>query len=328
MAKNHGGAYPLDGDAQVDEGTNLELAKSNKEINSIEVTGAASVANEQIHTLLEGSNDEELRARLKENLNASFVGEFDEDGLAVGQLNQGTAYDKFFIVKRDGTVLNNEYYDWAPHFTEGLAEVSQNHKWFFINKEGKQAFPGTFDRAGSFKEGIAIVERGDKQIFINKEGEQAVPGQYNIAHEFSEGLAVVAIAKENEGHKWFFINKEGMPAFPAVFSHADDFKANGYARVYNKGRSFFINKKGEELKYKERQLSEGLRLVSTPEGKSLYLNEEYEPVSNGVYLDAKPYSEGLAAVLREGEWKLSAGEAPSKEPDKWIFIDKNGDPVS
>lgn len=143
-----------------------------------------------------------------------------------------------------GRVVIAPTYDEANAFSQGLAAVKLGSKYGFINKTGELVIPFKFNLAWSFSDDLALVEYADNQEgFINFQGKVVIPLRYEYAGMFSEGLAWVS---DHKG-KYGFIDKTGKIVIPLQYDDVNPFN-NGKAQVKLDSRSFYIDKKGNEIR--------------------------------------------------------------------------------
>jgi hypothetical protein len=250
-------------------------------------------------------------------------------------------------------------------FHEGLAAVHdlghpdcEGYGWSFINRQGVMVIPpeavyatGRSDfirEAPRFSEGLA----GLPGRFINRDGQVAIKGDWGSCHgNFHEGLAAVGRSDDQLNcTSWGFINTDGK----MVIAYGSD---NGSSSGY------YVSNIGPELAF-----SDGLAAVR-PEPVT-HRAESGEWVLGGWgYIDhdgrarippewdlclelvicsrvAGQFSEGLAAVGRDGKWgfidktgKIAlpfawdyasgflAGRARVEQKKRWGFVDRNGIPL-
>jgi hypothetical protein len=67
-------------------------------------------------------------------------------------------------------------------------------KWGYIDKSGKIVIEPQFDWALHFTEGLAAVKVKGKYGFLDQTGKMVIQPQYHEARNLSEGLAPVGIA--------------------------------------------------------------------------------------------------------------------------------------
>lgn len=151
-------------------------------------------------------------------------------------------------------------------------------------------------------EGLIAVVRDGKFGYADRNGEIVVPAQCELADPFSDGLAGVVL----DG-KWGFIDRTGKLIIDPKFDVGGVFQ-NGLAMIAesDRGRPFFINKKGEvvsewpyvfEKRYRASVFSEGLWCRRDPSTKRYgYSNVAGNWAITPTFNTAWVFSEGLAAV--------------------------------
>jgi len=87
------------------------------------------------------------------------------NGYRIGYLNGKSA-----IINTKGTVVNEELYDSARFFYNGLASVKQNGKWGYINEAGVVIVDFVYDHTDDFIETLAEVQQGNKLLLIDIAG--------------------------------------------------------------------------------------------------------------------------------------------------------------
>ncbi|MBI1272266.1 hypothetical protein GC174_17705 [bacterium] len=186
----------------------------------------------------------------------------------------------YTFINKDGSFLTKLRYEDADDFCQGMARVKKDKRIGFIDKSGNQKIPCKFDAAENFSEGLAAAREnfGDQWGYIDKSGKYVIEPRFTMAFPFKEGLARVVV-----NNKTGYIEKKGNFLIEPIYENGGDFE-NGKALVRtgdsDKTSQTFIDRKGQKLF-----------------GKS--------------FIEALPFSEGLAAVKPEG------GEL-------WGFIDAGG----
>ena len=233
----------------------------------------------------------------KETINVLYSGgvrNFKEGFAAV--LNSDHKYG--FINKMGAEVIPCQF-DYAEHFSEGLANIRISDNWGFVDRTGKIVIPCKYSSAGNFSEKLARVSINCKYGFIDKTGNEVIPCQFDYAGHFSEGLANIQI-----GGKYGFINQLGEIVISCKYSLAGSF-SEGLASVEINDKIGFIDKTGEIVipcKYSFRfhceSFSDGLVLVSKEFlGSQYFINKKGEViVPPNKYRDIKPFHDGLACV--------------------------------
>ena len=157
------------------------------------------------------------------------------EGWAILHDNHG-----YFYVSEDGHKrLNDESFEDANAFSEGLASVKINGKYGFIDKSGNIVINPNFEDANAFSEGLAYVKINGKYGFIDKSGNIVINPNFEDANAFSEGLASVEI-----NGKYGFIDKSGNIVINPNFEDANAF-SEGLASVMINGKYGFIDKTGK-----------------------------------------------------------------------------------
>ena len=152
-------------------------------------------------------------------------------------------------------------------FSEGLGRFRSNGRHGYCDLEGKVAIEPQFDFARHFSEGLACVTDDNYRWgCINKTGKFVIEPQYDYISHFSNGLAVAFT--ENE---MLWIDKAGQVMSRSKRRHCwiGDFKEE-MATASNTRRYGYINKNGETVialkYYHAREFSEGLAAVSILKG--------------------------------------------------------------
>ncbi len=169
--------------------------------------------------------------------------------------------NKYGFINVQGVFVIQPAYDFAESFSGGLAAVGKGTitaaSWGYIDKTGKEKVPLTYKSAGSFREGRGLVQQADGLFgYIDVAGKVVIPFVYLEAGTFSEGLAWAFKGKEEMSGglikrkirtgKFGYVNLAGKEVIPFVFDKVMDF-SKGKAKVEKEGRSFWINKEGQEI---------------------------------------------------------------------------------
>ena len=169
----------------------------------------------------------------------------------------------------------------ASPFQAGRAVVAKDGAYGFVDENGKEVVPPVYDALNSYADGYARARVGDAYTFVNEKGEEFDSYYFN-AFDFAEGHAAVL---DHRG--WYYVSGPAEPTKPVIFIEAYSFVnglarvkladgytyitpsylddpsedtkpfgryqlatdfAEGRARVTQNGRSFIIDKHGEEVK--------------------------------------------------------------------------------
>lgn len=243
-----------------------------------------------------------------------FLYERAEDfkgGMAVVAARRTTRSDALsygYINKSGEEVIPLQFSD-ARNFVEGVAPVEKGQLWGFINDSGKFLLSPIFSDARCFSEGLAAVKRNDLWGFVDKSGKFVIEPRFGDAGRFLDGAAAVQLPGQTY---WGFINKNGdliitceYTGNSAEFGFSAGF-ANCWSQKYGNEKNYLIDKSGKP----------GLRLVAgTPVGsfsedrivvkndedKYGYADQNGNMVVQFMYDKAFAFSEGLAAVIKDGK---------------------------
>lgn len=120
-----------------------------------------------------------------------------------------------------GQRLNDQSYDEAKNFSEGLARVKQAGKWGFVNVQGQAEVPITYELVLPMLNGMAVVKGPSGYAYINRKGEVAIQGPFAQAMSFSpNGLAAAAPPGKSQ---YGFINRQGQWVIEPRFSATKGF---------------------------------------------------------------------------------------------------------
>jgi hypothetical protein len=232
-----------------------------------------------------------------------------------------------------------EYEDAGDIFTEGMLPVKRDGKWGFIDTAGREAIPCKYD--------FLYVDHG-------------------VAEGFREGVAMVGNWKNPEDpdcleRLWGLIDKTGREVVPMKYSWIDSFPDADPIRAILDGNIVLLDKTGREIAafkadtigfFGENDIARigiGSRETGWQYG---YIDKTGREIVPCIYTDAwDVFSEGLAAVQKDGKWGFIdmtgrmalpftyddvtnntfyhpygfyGGAAAVKKDGKWGLIDKTG----
>jgi hypothetical protein len=216
------------------------------------------------------------------------------------------------------------YHKAFRNFSEGLCAVKLGKTWGFIDKEGNFVIEPKYDSASCFSEGLACVRVGAKYGYIDRTGKAIIPMQFDWPSQssevssddpdldyskilaeplvFSEGLAVA-----RKGDRCGYIDHTGKVVIEPTFLGAQPFD-HGYAQVTTATGSGLIDKRGKLSDPASHCLgfADGVFLAFsgfyTPDKRRLfYLNANGQRAIPQEFVDARVFSEGLAAVAPGSE---------------------------
>jgi hypothetical protein len=245
---------------------------------------------------------------------------------------------KWGFIDNDGKVLIAPTYEEARPFSEGLAAVRIGGEWGFVDREGDVVIPARFTGAMWFSEARAAVRVGERWGFIAPDGEMVIEPRYFRAGIFYDGMALVAADPSVYGETTF-IDAAGNVLVDPTDHPAKNIDAKPVA-IDIGGRKAFLDPRGSLLVEPREgtppEPAEGLPVVDTGGSYTLitadasgrlhlsqtvrhfftdglglvqrsqgfgYINSTGELVIPAKYADARPFSEGLAAVAApDGRW--------------------------
>ncbi|WP_445456711.1 WG repeat-containing protein [Flavobacterium sp. HNIBRBA15423] len=118
--------------------------------------------------------------------------------------------------------------------------------------------------------------RNDSKLgFINEVGNEIIKPQFEKIYDFEEGLAWASVKRGNEIVAGF-INHSGEWEIEPNFS--------GLGLISSFESIYF---------------SEGLAPIQSKNGKMLFINKKGDPITDAIYDEAIPFSEGRALVVRD-----------------------------
>ena len=177
-------------------------------------------------------------------------------------------------------VIKAQFASAAP-FVAGQGVVEKDGAFGLVDETGKEMVAPAYDAINPFRGGYARVRVGEAYTFLQENGEEFDHYFFN-AFDFAEGRAAVL---DHRG--WFYLSGPEVPERPAIFREAYSFAAglarvrlpdgytfitaeyladpasgtkpfgryelaadfiDGKARVTQNGRSFVVDKDGEEVK--------------------------------------------------------------------------------
>jgi hypothetical protein len=172
-------------------------------------------------------------------------------------------------------------YQFAEHYSCGLAMVTLDDAWFYIDPAGNPCFNATYNFAESFHNDRALVMNGEHKRIIDTKGHVVAELKYDQVNLYSpwrwqvtkikndvywsgfvdlDGKEVVPLIYDEMGYydpevkrtragignKLGFLDEYAKVAIPIQYDYAEIF-SRGKARVMLGGRNFFIDPSGKEV---------------------------------------------------------------------------------
>jgi hypothetical protein len=191
--------------------------------------------------------------------------------------------NRWGLLSASGDTLLPATYASIEEFKDGRAVVEREGVRGFIDDDGKEIVKPAYAALYPYSDGFARARIGKLYTFLDEKGEE-FGAYYYSAHDFAEGRAAVldyrgwfyitgpdasasepvvfqeaytfskGLARVKFGGRFTFIKEdyladttEGIAPF-SRYTHASDFDDRDRARVMQGGRTFYINRKGEEVK--------------------------------------------------------------------------------
>lgn len=182
------------------------------------------------------------------------------------------AEGKYGYMDNQGNVIIKPVFDSAMRFMEDIAVVWKDKKAGYIDSTGNTIIPMEYDNAFPASGGIVTTvinkPEGDTTIYLDTNGNELLRVDYYTANPFYEGLAAV---RETESSNCRFIDITGKFLIDTQFYNVGDF---------HEGKA---------------------RFSRTGENGMGYIDKSGKVVLEGFYY-ASDFSEGLAAVRKDGKW--------------------------
>jgi len=159
-----------------------------------------------------------------------------------GHFSDGLAYarrgEQGLLINAEGAPLVSVPKEWTiSEFSQGLAVAEFNDAFGYVKQDGECLTSIEYLEARPFREGLAAVCTDDGWSFLNTEGQISIRLQCDDVDEFSEGLCAVSYA---DG--WHYINKSGA-IICGPYDRAGRF-SEGFALVRVSDRQVYINRSG------------------------------------------------------------------------------------
>jgi hypothetical protein len=253
-------------------------------------------------------------------------------------------------VDRAGRAVIAHAFSSAQAFRNGLAFVTSGAAQQYIDTSGQAvlALPKRATQAFPFSDGLALVADGSTKFgYLDRSGQARIEPRFYAALPFSEGLAAVKMSKDLGQNNWGYIDTQGKMAIPPSFHRAGPFSGglalveiltperylvtalinpSGNTVVHDPHLPRLLRRTGHRPSYPDweelRRLSLKQGLVPKlrrPEGGMGFVDREDRfVIGSADFIDAAPFSEGLAPVLVQTKgW--SGG--------RWGYVNTRGETV-
>jgi len=250
----------------------------------------------------------------------TMVGKF-KDGLALVQ----TENYQFAFINQKGKVVIGPSETMYTDFSDGLAYTWNSDQINYIDKTGKVALKVKYADARLFHDGLAAVMQLDKDGngkwgFIDKKGKEVIKPQFAEVGDFSDGpkgdgLAKIGVPDDKNiyGFSYGFIDKTGKVIIKPGFLSVSDFSEGlAYGFDAKKERVYgFFDKTGKWViqpqfeggvgDFHEGFAAAGVYAEGSESITMGFIDKKGKFVIKPEYSSANRFSEGLAAVLKDGK---------------------------
>lgn len=145
--------------------------------------------------------------------------------------------------------------------------MAKEYKWGYVDEGGEMVIAPQYNDAWNFHEDRAVVKVEWARGYINREGRYVIEPKYQYAGPFRDGKARVML-----DDVWEYIDRDGRSLGEATPVKMEDDSVN----------------------------TDNAVLIPTAKGKKFgYADAEGKFVIKPHFIQAKPFSEGRAAVLVE-----------------------------
>ncbi|MBX2905013.1 MAG: WG repeat-containing protein [Taibaiella sp.] len=219
---------------------------------------------------------------------------------------------KWGVINKVGKTIIPFIYNDQVVFTEGLAPVIRDGQAMYIDTLGKTriSIPDSITDRGWFSDGMARVASTEKCGFIDKKGRMAIKPQFEYCTYFTKGVAGYMVSKETEyktDERYGLIDKTGKRITPPLYREIFFSPKSDLIVVSGTYGYGIINRQGKIVapcvyeKILPDHTGSGL-FAANLAGKWGFINKLGKVAIPHRFDKALSFSEGLAAVLKDGRW--------------------------
>ena len=215
------------------------------------------------------------------------------------------------------------FYRGAPRFTYGAGGIHCMDRGgvAFFDSSGRQLTEFIFTEGYDFSQGLAAARLGgweetpggdwvdnSRWGFLDTRGNTAIPFDFEYAGRFTEGLAGVV-----SGGRWGFIDADGNVEISFIFDRHQGWNW-WHTPVFNEGRAVVWQEDQDHPDWHNYQ--------DEAPGHWGYIDRQGNMITGFEFSNARPFSEGLAAVSTGGGGTDAHGNWVDNT--RWGFIDLYG----
>jgi len=226
-----------------------------------------------------------------------------------GHFSQGLAPVNFeknglvgFVNKAGETVIEPAftYIDTIDYqFKHGVAWVCVKKLWGLIDTTGEFLLYPRFDKVYPFVNGFSAVEEKLRWGFVDTLGKIVVPLKYDGVNFFSNGMAPVML---NE--RFGYVNSTGKEIVTTQYEKATVFDG-GCGRIKMNNRWGLVNTSGKVIVQPHFEAISGFEnglAIYVMNGMYGYIDNRGKSLTDNSYEDGYMFYQGIALVKRSGKW--------------------------
>ncbi len=212
--------------------------------------------------------------------------------------------EKWGFIDTSGKEVINCDYDSATEFINDFTLVSKDGLFGYLDKRGKVVIPLIYESANVFHDERAAVGKNGKYGYIDAKGNVVIPLEYQSVGTFNGGIATVI-----KDEKYAHINVDGK-IVSAFFDDKITTFYDGVAWIKWAGKYAAINNDYDELFtgcYQDvYNFVDGVAFVEIIGSKDVtayrLIDKQGKSVNSVIFDNVLDFSEGLAAVCKDGIW--------------------------
>ena len=248
-------------------------------------------------------------------------------------------------------------------YCDGIVPVEKNNLSGFVDLQLNEVIPCIYERTYFFLfNGFLAAQKGGKWGFVDRNNQIIIPFEFD---EIVHRAKYLACAKKNDQTFLIDLEKRKIKRIKDYDFYPGSLNSENLIRIKTEDSYYYgaIDREGNEVipldrKYTEILddgrayrytfiISEGMMVVEKENKWWGYVNLKGKEIIPCIYEEAKPFSEGLAAVMKDDKWGFInkkgnvvipfiyeeahsfSGDIAAVYSDKgWCFINKKGKQIS